>query len=677
MAIVVIIFITCLSVNADIRPVTDLSKAVQDAGSMPTTLYITQDIAVNSDLTVPENITLSVERGGKIIVAQGVTLTINGSVDAGLYQIFDGLGVVMGDIKVEAIYPEWFFSGEYNNEASDWAPAINKAISLANSGCLKVKLQARKYNVMSAVNLAYSGANKADMTLEGSVRSTQYERGTLLIGNTGEGKCVIETSDSDGIHLKNIGVTRGKSNPSSIGILQARASATEWAGDQYHENVYVNMRSNPSSNGGFGTIGIVNIAGEETKWHNLQVWANLPLIIAVGNGGGKALGEQSAVLNELGKLQRTRGDFSGTDSYVIQSSVGQEPVQFHSNTVFELSGLGRLIAYDHVSPCVLLNNAAMVNLGHTFMQLQNSGIKGITPGQYKYAIENWNVWHLKHQGSVEGASGYLLNRRGLFNADVTATIAGSGETKLPAIYLFDDNFDGHFYHSTILNSNFNIFSYDENRPLIASKRQDGNDSAPMYFTIRNCSFKTTMPLNMTTVSDARIFRKTFDTSWQFKDGSVRIGNNTISIDISKNLGKSGSNTDLFRIHMPTFVKNAGAFSASVSIDGALTNALSQGVKSPSVNSFTSVFDVINASDSINIRASKANTRMGKSTDSDSNKCSINGLAITAVPNNSGNYVTVKAKPSCKGSQTGDVSLSCTVTLRWSGGARDTVLIERL
>jgi len=199
----------------------------------------------------------------------------------------------------------------------------------------------------------------------------------------------------------------------------------------------------------------------------------------------------------------------------------------------------------------------------------------------------------------------------------------------------------------------------------------------MYFTIRNCSFKTTMPLNMTTVSDARIFRRTFDTSWQYKDGSVRIGNNTISIDISKNLGKSGSNTDLFRIHMPTFVKNAGAFSASVSLDGALTNASSQGVKSTSASSFTSVFDVINASDSINIRASKANTRIAKSTDSDPSKCSINGLAITAVPNNSGNYVTVKAKPSCKGSQTGDVSLSCTVTLRWSGGARDTVLIERL
>jgi hypothetical protein len=186
-----------------------------------------------------------------------------------------------------------------------------------------------------------------------------------------------------------------------------------------------------------------------------------------------------------------------------------------------------------------------------------------------------------------------------------------------------------------------------------------------------------MPLNMATMSDKRILRKTFDTTWQFRDGSIRVGNNTITIDISKNLGKSGSTADLFKIYMPTFVEKMGAFSATVSLDGALTNASSAGVTSTSVNQFTSTFDLVNPSDSVKIGVSRADTQLGRSTDSDCRKCSINGLIVTAVPDNANNCVVVKAKPSCSGAQAADVQLNCTVTLRWNGGVRDTVLIERL
>lgn len=653
-------------VRADRAPVSDLARSVAAVGSTPATLHITQPVTVQGDLTVPDNITLSVERGGMLDLSPGATLTVNGSIDAGTYQILRGTGRIAGDLKVEEIYPEWFCSGAYDAQDCDWAPAINQAIALASSGCLKVKLQCRRYNVSSTVDLtSSSGVHRAGMCLEGAIRSTQYERGTLLIGNTGEGKCVIETSDSDGIHLRNVGVIRGTANPSSIGILQGRATSTQWAGDQYHENVYVNMGSNPSSNGGFGTIGIVNIAGEETKWHNLQVWANLPLIISMGSGGG----------NDLGKLQRTRGDFSGTDSCTIASSVGQSLTQQGSNTVFEMSGLGRLIAYDFVSPCLLLNTAADVNLGHTFMQLRASGAQGVAPGKYRYAIENWNVWQLAHQGNVEGSSGYLLNRRGLFSANVTATLAGSGETTLPVIYLFDDDFDGHFYHSTVLNSSFTLFSYDENRPLVASRRMDGDDNAPMYFSIRNCVFRTQMPLNMATVADKRILRKTFDTTWQFRDGSMRVGHNAISMDISRNLGKGHAVTDLVRIHMPAAVDGVEAFAVTVGMEGALSTA--PGAGSPSVTPVTAQFSAVSAGKSVPITVSQPGIAAGQPTDSDPRRFSIGGLRLTAVADSASNSVVVKGQPSCGGSDAAEVYLNCTVTLRWSGGGRETVLVERL
>jgi hypothetical protein len=63
------------------------------------------------------------------------------------------------------------------------------------------------------------------------------------------------------VYLANIGLRSGTINPSSIGLLQARGQVNNWSGDNYHENLYVNMSSNPAANSGIGTIGVVNLDG--------------------------------------------------------------------------------------------------------------------------------------------------------------------------------------------------------------------------------------------------------------------------------------------------------------------------------------------------------------------------------------------------------------------------------
>ena len=45
-----------------------------------------------ADFSIPANITLKPERGALLIVADGKTLTLNGGVEAGLYQIFSCTG---------------------------------------------------------------------------------------------------------------------------------------------------------------------------------------------------------------------------------------------------------------------------------------------------------------------------------------------------------------------------------------------------------------------------------------------------------------------------------------------------------------------------------------------------------------------------------------------------------
>ena len=62
------------------------------------TLLIKQPIIIGADMTIPENICLKFEKGGKAVVSDTFTLTINGPIEAGLWQIFDGDGTVTGSL---------------------------------------------------------------------------------------------------------------------------------------------------------------------------------------------------------------------------------------------------------------------------------------------------------------------------------------------------------------------------------------------------------------------------------------------------------------------------------------------------------------------------------------------------------------------------------------------------
>ena len=504
----------------------ELASQIAALGDQLGEVVIRETWDVKDNLTVPENVTLQFHPGGALNIAKEKTLTLQGGIEAGPFRIFSGAGSVAGSPKVRSILPEWFFDGKYNDETVDWSDAINQAIALATQGTRHVSLLNRRYNVRKVISLATTepgsianGRDRQSVTLEGAVRSTQFQLGTLLIGNTGTGNAAIETSNSDGIHLKNIGVIRGKTTPSDIGLLQARCEGTMWAGDQYHENVFVDMGSAVSVNNGFGTIGVVNIAGEETRWHNLQVWANLPLIISWSGGRSD---------DPLAQILRTNGDLKTSTKLEIKSSVGLQPVNGYSNTVFCLTGLGRLIAYDYVSPCVLINMGGMVDLGWTFMQKRESGANeaGFTvegKGRHNYPVEIWNCFQYQHRGSIEGCKGYLLNRRGLYNADVTVTIAGGGEKSLPAILLLDDGTDDRLnYHTHLQDCRFSVFSFDEERPLIASRNLDGTDS-PTRFVLRNCDLKTNQPFHNKSAPNTALLERTFGTAWFFSNGHIPVG----------------------------------------------------------------------------------------------------------------------------------------------------------
>lgn len=119
----------------------DLRAKITVIGASDATLVIATSIPLAEDLTIPSNIALAFKNTGSLEPAVTKTLTVNGPIDAGLWQIFDGDGTVTGSPKIEKAYPEWF--GAVTDGASNCASALNKALSF----CKYVQLSEGVYYV--------------------------------------------------------------------------------------------------------------------------------------------------------------------------------------------------------------------------------------------------------------------------------------------------------------------------------------------------------------------------------------------------------------------------------------------------------------------------------------------------------------------------------------------------
>lgn len=93
------------------------------------TIVVSSTLAVEDDLTVDRS--LVIKPGvGRLTIASGKTLTINGPFQAGLYQVFDGDGsVVFGSGSVSEVYPEW-----WGADGVDDSVAIQQAINSLPQG---------------------------------------------------------------------------------------------------------------------------------------------------------------------------------------------------------------------------------------------------------------------------------------------------------------------------------------------------------------------------------------------------------------------------------------------------------------------------------------------------------------------------------------------------------------
>jgi hypothetical protein len=139
-----------------------LAAAVTAIGSNPAILRLASGThAVTNDLTVPANITLAPERGAVLAIATTKTLTLNGGLLAGPWQVFScaGTGKVVFGSNVTRL-PQWW--GAKGDNVTDDSTAFNAAFAsiTAVGGC--VDLGGYSYYIASVVDLP--GASTYDQT---------------------------------------------------------------------------------------------------------------------------------------------------------------------------------------------------------------------------------------------------------------------------------------------------------------------------------------------------------------------------------------------------------------------------------------------------------------------------------------------------------------------------------
>ena len=106
--------------HVDVRSHATFADAIDDIGATETTLLIPNQQNVAANKTVPANVTLLFLHGGLLNIAGGVTLAIEGDIQAGLYQIFEVNGTLSGLGRVESVFAEWFVTSGDGSQGTPW-----------------------------------------------------------------------------------------------------------------------------------------------------------------------------------------------------------------------------------------------------------------------------------------------------------------------------------------------------------------------------------------------------------------------------------------------------------------------------------------------------------------------------------------------------------------------------
>ena len=147
-----------------------LRSIITNAGSNPVTITIYDDIPiVAADLIIPSNVHLNFKDNGRLSPIDGITLTVEGSVSAGPWQIFGVNGTIELYNQVFT-YPEWF--GAKHDGITDDTIALQKCADSTKEGTIVLGIGEYIVNgqitIPKDVNLIGQGMDVSIINAEGA-----------------------------------------------------------------------------------------------------------------------------------------------------------------------------------------------------------------------------------------------------------------------------------------------------------------------------------------------------------------------------------------------------------------------------------------------------------------------------------------------------------------------------
>jgi len=202
-----------------------IKYAVDTIGSDPGVIYLRHNsgsanttYTLTTSETIPSNITLISEPGAYITGAG--TLTVNGSIDVGLWQIFDvDFNALFGRTgKIEMGLPQWF--GAEADGSTDDQQAINSLADACRTNAIPIYFPPGDYYV--TVSLNFSNANNDTSDTMGWTISGAGQESTQISGYLSSAYSIVDMTDNENSVLRDIRIY-GESGGSQIcGVLHGQ-----------------------------------------------------------------------------------------------------------------------------------------------------------------------------------------------------------------------------------------------------------------------------------------------------------------------------------------------------------------------------------------------------------------------------------------------------------------------
>lgn len=157
---------------------------------------------------------------------------------------------------------------------SNSSPAIQAAINAAiAAGGGEVFIPAGRYLLSTSLKIQNTYANNVFVKITGVGQgnpavAAASTYGTILVAQTGY--IAIDMAGGNNITLQDFGIIAGPTNPSTVGILMQRITTSPYCAKNNFVRIAIGLPTNPSANGGVGTIGIMNKRGEHH--HHYDCW---------------------------------------------------------------------------------------------------------------------------------------------------------------------------------------------------------------------------------------------------------------------------------------------------------------------------------------------------------------------------------------------------------------------